>query len=248
MAVRYVKFFRGTPAAYKALSVKDNDALYFVAEEDAGRGLLYLGEQLIAGGDTGVSIESFSSLFKAQANNGDILMWNSATNEFEITDASMIGASSAADGMSGFVPAPKAGDNEHFLRGDGTWAKAGLTDEQAQSIEGLKAQVTTIIGTDPNLSMRAVASQEVAKIVNGAPEAFNTLSEIADWIADHPKSISEINSKISGLDTRVSALEKVGVGNLADTLAALKAKDEQLSNSIDDLDWRLQWHAINDGK
>ena len=32
------------------------------------------------------------------------------------------GATSAAAGAAGQVPAPSAGDNEKFLRGDGTWA------------------------------------------------------------------------------------------------------------------------------
>ena len=32
------------------------------------------------------------------------------------------GATSVTGGLSGFVPAPKAGDNGKFLRGDGTWA------------------------------------------------------------------------------------------------------------------------------
>ena len=33
----------------------------------------------------------------------------------------MVGATSSADGKSGMVPAPKAGDEEKALRGDGTW-------------------------------------------------------------------------------------------------------------------------------
>lgn len=32
------------------------------------------------------------------------------------------GATSIAGGASGFVPAPAAGDDEKFLRGDGTWS------------------------------------------------------------------------------------------------------------------------------
>mgnify|MGYP007070250264 FL=1 len=34
----------------------------------------------------------------------------------------MRGASAAAAGKSGLVPAPEAGDQDKFLRGDGSWA------------------------------------------------------------------------------------------------------------------------------
>lgn len=44
----YVKFVRGTPAAYKKTS-KTDDTLYFIYDNDASTGSLYLGEKLIAG-------------------------------------------------------------------------------------------------------------------------------------------------------------------------------------------------------
>lgn len=34
----------------------------------------------------------------------------------------MTGATASAAGAKGLVPAPAAGDNDKFLRGDGTWA------------------------------------------------------------------------------------------------------------------------------
>ena len=46
--------------------------------------------------------------------------WNIS---FLNTNAEMTGATSSAAGSSGLVPIPAAGDNEKFLRGDGTWAK-----------------------------------------------------------------------------------------------------------------------------
>ena len=47
----YVKFLRGTPAAYAA-SDKDADTLYFVSDgPSATKGKLYLGTKLISGGD-----------------------------------------------------------------------------------------------------------------------------------------------------------------------------------------------------
>jgi hypothetical protein len=44
---------------------------------------------------------------------------------FILTNQDMTGASAQAAGAKGMVPAPSAGDNTKFLRGDGTWQSAG---------------------------------------------------------------------------------------------------------------------------
>lgn len=38
------------------------------------------------------------------------------------------GATASADGASGLVPKPLAGDQDKFLKGDGTWAAGGNDD------------------------------------------------------------------------------------------------------------------------
>ena len=49
----YVKFMRGTPAAYAALLQSEqkpnSDTLYFISEADSNDAVLYLGSKLIAG-------------------------------------------------------------------------------------------------------------------------------------------------------------------------------------------------------
>ena len=44
------------------------------------------------------------------------------TDEISTSKTDFEGATSAAAGAAGQVPAPSAGDDEKFLRGDGTWA------------------------------------------------------------------------------------------------------------------------------
>lgn len=46
----YVKFVRCVTAAWNSLATKDNDTLYFVYENNAATGSLYLGNRLISGG------------------------------------------------------------------------------------------------------------------------------------------------------------------------------------------------------
>jgi hypothetical protein len=60
----YVKFIRGTPKAYEMLLASpqkpDIDTLYFIYEDDAANAKLYLGEKLIAGGDSSTPVEKLS--------------------------------------------------------------------------------------------------------------------------------------------------------------------------------------------
>lgn len=150
----------------------------------------------------------------------------------------MVGATASTDGVGGTVPAPLAGDQNKFLRGDATWVVVNeFTPTHAQELAQLRTDVNGILGDDAGLSMRQVAANEVAKIVNNAPGDLDTLKEIADWIADHPDSFTEINSRITILET--------GVGNLEDELAALQDADDDLQDQIDDLDMRLRWHKID---
>ena len=66
----YVKFLRGTPAAYERLRKNNgtnSDTLYFIYEEDEQSGVLYLGSKLIAnatGGNTTIDGAKFLSELK----------------------------------------------------------------------------------------------------------------------------------------------------------------------------------------
>jgi hypothetical protein len=46
----YVKFMRGTPAAFNNLTTKSSDTLYFISEPNADSGILYLGAKKIGDG------------------------------------------------------------------------------------------------------------------------------------------------------------------------------------------------------
>lgn len=248
----YVKFRRGTPASYAALAVKDADSLYFISEKDATQGVLYLGDKLISGGLTSnISLSDLQDiLLSSNVTPNSLLIYDGEAQKWvnkpfseifsEITGSlvEMQGATASADGASGMVPKPMAGDQNKFLRGDAKWVEVNsLTPQQAQEIVQLRTDVNGILGDDSGLSMREVAAQEVAKIVSDAPGDLDTLKEIADWIADHPDSFTEINTRIVTLET--------GVGNLENEIAALQAADDDLQAQIDDLDTRLRWQKVD---
>ena len=127
----YVKFLRGTPSAYQNLAVKDPNTLYYVYEQNADHGVLYLGEKLISGSLTStISLNQLSDvIIGAGVSEGSLLMYNGTSwvntpleDVFEIIVGTMVGATASADGETGTVPTPHAGDQNKYLRGDGTWA------------------------------------------------------------------------------------------------------------------------------
>ena len=70
-------------------------------------------------------------------------------------------------------------------------------------------------------SVAYTAAQAVAEIVAAAPESFDTLKEIADWISSHAESASAMNTAISENRQGLEALtELVGDTKVADQIAA----------------------------
>ena len=154
----YVKFLRGTPSAYEALTVKDKDTLYFIAGTNQKVGKLYLGDVLVAGNvtDDGTSVlDSLGELTDVNLQglvSGQVLGYNGTEwvpmNLPEAFEASvMSGATADSAGTAGYVPAPQSGDHVKFLRGDGTWAEVEIpssTQVFETEIDGGADHITAI--------------------------------------------------------------------------------------------------------
>lgn len=135
----YVKFLRGTPAAYERLVANEgtnSDTLYFIYEKDESTGVLYLGSKLIAGSVGGNSANSVTKLSELKdvliSNNlvaDSVLIYDknaSAWVNRPVDDFLFVGATSESSGVAGLVPAPKANELDLFLKSDGTWAKPSV--------------------------------------------------------------------------------------------------------------------------
>ena len=68
-----------------------------------------------------------------------------------------------------------------------------------------KADVDTLIGSDTGKSVRTIANEELAAqlIPEGAQESLDTLTEIANWIQEHPDDASAMNTAITKLNSIV---------------------------------------------
>lgn len=86
-----------------------------------------------------------------------------------------------------------------------------------------KADVDTLIGTDTGKSVRTIANEELAAqlIPEGAQESLDTLTEIAQWIQDHPDDAAAMNTAIAKLNGIVA-----GIGGEDDDYATVMAAIE----------------------
>lgn len=123
----------------------------------------------------------------------DILIGTGATNG----TLSVNGADVAVKGLAAL--AYKAQVSESDL-------DAALTAVLAA--KAAKADVDTLIGTDTGKSVRTIANEELAAqlIPEGAQESLNTLTEIAQWIQDHPDDAAAMNTAIAKLNGIVAGI------------------------------------------
>ena len=229
----YVKFLRGTPTAWAKIpdADKDKDTLYFISATDGRTGQLYLGPKLIIGEISNINnIGDLQDVLISEditANN--ILIYDDHQQKwinkpiFEVLSqivTIMVGARDDANGLSGLVPPPKAGDNKLYLRGDATWANPTAAVELV---------LNTLIGEDTGKSIRDISKEEVLKVVDGASENFDTLKEIETWIENNHNATDIIE-----LDNRVTKLEGT-VGNstkgLVKDVADLKTFSEKVNTT-----------------
>lgn len=208
----YVKFIRGTPKDWAALTKaeKNLDTLYFISEPEGEEGKLYLGPKLIAGGGSGASVGSLKDLqdilLSENIEANSFLVYDSESKKWINKAASQVlasiatlmkGATADKDGAAGLVPVPTQGQQNLFLRGDATWA-----DPTAE----LQATVAVLIGSDTDKSIREIARDELKTVVGTADEAFDTLGEIEEWIKNHEDTtdILKLANKVTNLENVIS--------------------------------------------
>lgn len=230
----YIKFLRGTPTAWAKIPVsdRDKDTLYFISEADGSMGQLYLGSKLIIGEIS--DIENIGDLhdvlLSENITGNSILIYDKAQEQWvnkpmaDVLDTIitlMKGASDTLNGTSGLVPAPKKGDNKLFLRGDASWANP---------TEAVELTLNTIIGEDVGKSMRDISQEEVLKVIDNAPEAFDTLKEIADWITTNTSAedIIKLNARVTDLEQTVGDAEAGLVKDVAD----LQVSSSKVENTL----------------
>ena len=250
----YVAFVKATEALWSKMdsSQRLDNVLYFVVDgPDDSIGKLYLGNTLIADGNgiTDVRVDNLLDVDIDAINGGDVLMYNMSTSKWEnVSLASQIGnlikvfspASAESNGTVGLVPAPQAGQQDLYLKGDGSWANP--TEAVVLEVAGLKNSVNTLIGSDKGASVRVIAtdialdaaSKAVANLVANAPESFDTLKEIAAWIQEHPSTatFTALSNKVTSLDDLVNGNAEKNITGLVSQVSTLNSTVSTLNGDV----------------
>ena len=96
-----------------------------------------------------------------------------------------------------------------------------ISDEAARAAAAEAANAQAIADLEASVAQDIAAA--VAGIVGGAGESYDTLKEIADWIAAHPESVAALNTSIKANEDAIKALQ---------TLVGSKAVATQITDAL----------------
>lgn len=150
-------------------------------------------------------------------------------------------ANAYTDGLVGTIPA-SVGSTE-------TKTVVAYVDAKDAALNADIAALKATHATNEDGSFKSVAD-EISEIVDGAPEALDTLKEIADWIANQNENgqVTDVASLLSRVETNASNISTLQglVGNASSGLVADVASLQglvgetavatQISNAIGTLD------------
>lgn len=207
----FVKFLRGSEAAYERLAVKDNDTLYFIYKNaDDTTGSLYLGSKLISGpngiGATALSELSDVSINPTLMRDGMILQYNGSTNKGTWSPVSLQTAienahvainpsvsngeiepgESKEDAIGRLVPEPKEGDiilldNLSYIYDGSEWKPLSAATNLEDRVDNLEAKV----GSPATQETEATGLfAEVGNLTTALNNNYYTKNEVNSVIAN----------------------------------------------------------------
>ena len=208
--------------------VADNKCEAYMISSEAGT-LVKLAQTTVSGDlatDVATLQGQVNSLVEkvGAAKSGDV----AATGLYALIDAAKAQADKGvSDAATAQAAAEAAQSDVDALEGVvGADDTAGLR----KRIKDSETAISTLQGEDTTKSVRTIASEEVAKIVDGADASFDTLKEIAEWISTHGTEAADLTTAVNKLQTIVAGIggegEKATVkAYVDDAITALKIGD-----------------------
>lgn len=199
----YVKFLRGTPEAYSKCR-KDPDTLYFVSVEGESVGQLWIGDKLITMETTDDGILNYlhelADVDTSGLKQGCVLTWSDAKQKWVVSSiedaikiSNMIGATASSNGIAGLVPAPKAGEENFFLQGNGKWASIPKVEINEDNFVFNDNNKLTLYGFE--------AAEPGAQLLKGVDGTLN-------WVVPSSNTIEGLETTVGLLQEEVERLEK----------------------------------------
>ena len=112
---------------------------------------------------------------------------------------------------------------------------AATYDDTALSgrVTATETAINTLNGTGAG-SVKKQVADAVAGIVADAPEAYDTLKEISDWISTHASDASAMNSQINTNKNAIATLNGTGAGSVSKAVADAKSEVQASINTHTD--------------
>lgn len=244
-----VKFLKGTADSYAGLATKDVNTFYYVDNKD-----LYLGTIKLSNG-----ADLDAAVVRVAANEGQIASIKEALGnltqqsydalvqrmgEAEGKISTLEGKMTAAEGkittlegemdtvegkvatLEGEMDAVE-GKVASLEANSATKAELKVTDDLAKEN---KAAIEVLNGTGTG-SVAAAVAAGIAEVVANAPEDFDTLKEVADWIANDTTGAAALQAAVADHETRLAAAEQA----IVDINGDIEALDGRVTKNAEDI-------------
>lgn len=139
----YVKFLKGTPAAYEAQVTKDTNTLYFIYETDAAEGTLYLGDKKIGIGDAKDLKLLVDNLSISQDTDGTLYLANYGKSYYQFVPGTNGGQSTYTKVTVSETTPWKEGLEPRVITEDGKLV-LGWFEPNTTTVDGLQSDITTM--------------------------------------------------------------------------------------------------------
>lgn len=237
---KFVKFQRGSAAAYAALTTKDLDTLYFIYDvnDASAGGLLYMGDTLIGGTGSMVGSSTLAGLTDVDLTDladGALLQYNALAQQWEVATPGDVGATSVIVGtlnsgetvsqaQTRLNPDPNPGDvliigGEPYIYSDGgQWKKLASTN-LTERVVTLETKVGTL-----ETQMSAVDGKISTAISNANHLTYQVVGSLND--VD-----TAISNNASGLNRTIFLVPNSGeTGNIYDEYMVVNNNKERLGD------------------
>lgn len=251
MAINYVRFQRGTLAAYQALldrGLIDENTLYFIYADDASTGSLYMGEKVISGGDTNYIFSTLDELSDVEVTNAEsnsFLVKDSATNNWVAktpaqvaeliqehininTDiTSLIGDNLSIDVIDNVIQLKNYGSN-YYAYVPATKDASGNIIEESKYVltEGFKSGLEPRVEETENgliISWYEPNSENIENLNSIINNIKNSITDINGEITEVEEFLNHLNNKIGSASTE-NDLATGLYKELEDLLSLVKTK------------------------
>ena len=129
----------------------------------------------------------------------------------------MTGASSSTNGTNGLVPAPAAGDQDKYLKADGTWGAMNVSNDGVRSIASGSSNGTISVNTNGTTADVAVTGLGSAAYTDSNAYAASDHNHSADNITSGTLPVSRGGT---GLTAAPSMLTNLGSTSASSPLQA----------------------------